>query len=91
MEHAVIDESLVQRVEGIEGDKRSRESRSHRGNVSDHIVMRAANLYWNARPATSAAIHLPAINATKIADAREKLSIILGTNTSGSIRNPVAI
>jgi hypothetical protein len=33
----------------------------------------------------------PAINATQIADAREKLPIILGTNTSGSIRNPVTM
>jgi hypothetical protein len=29
MEHAVIDESLLQRVEGIEGNQRSRERRSH--------------------------------------------------------------
>ena len=61
------------------------------GNVSDHIVMRAAKVYRNARPATSAAIHLPAINAPKIAETREKLSIILGIDTSGSIRNPVAV
>jgi hypothetical protein len=29
MEHPIINESLVQSVEGIEGDKRSRERRSH--------------------------------------------------------------
>ena len=60
------------------------------GNVSDHIVIRAADVYLNALPTISAAIHLPAMSATMIADASVKLSIMVWTNTTGSIKNPVA-
>jgi hypothetical protein len=61
------------------------------GKVSDHMVLRAAGVFLNARPASSAAIPLPATSATIIADTSEKLSMMLWAKASGSMRNPVTM